>query len=194
MSADIRLIVGLGNPGSEYEQTRHNAGFWFINELARHFSTPLTSEPKYFGITGRLPAPYPDTRLLMPMTFMNRSGQAVAPLANFYKVNPEQVLVVHDELDLAPGIARFKQGGGHGGHNGLKDIIRCFGNNNNFHRLRIGIGHPGHSDQVTGHVLGRPPQAEREAITSIVDDAVRAVDIALAKGWLDAKQYLHSVR
>lgn len=194
MSADIRLIVGLGNPGLEYEQTRHNAGFWFINEFARHFSTPLTSEPKYFGITGRLPAPYPDTRLLMPMTFMNRSGQAVAPLANFFKVSPEQVLVVHDELDLEPGIARFKQGGGHGGHNGLKDIIRCFGNNNSFHRLRIGIGHPGHSDQVTPHVLGRPPQSEREAIVNIIDDAVRAVDIALATGWLDAKQYLHSVR
>jgi len=194
MSNDIRLIVGLGNPGSEYEQTRHNAGFWFIDELARHFTTPLASESKYFGITGRMPAPYSNTRLLKPMTFMNKSGQSVAPLAHFFKVSPEQVLVVHDELDLPPGIARFKQGGGHGGHNGLKDIIRCFGNNNNFHRLRIGIGHPGHSSRVTGHVLGKPPQSEREAIERIIDESVRAVDLALAKGWVEAKQYLHSVR
>lgn len=194
MSTDIRLIVGLGNPGSEYEQTRHNAGFWFIEAFARAFSTSLTSDPKYHGLTGRLAAPFADTRLLMPMTYMNRSGQSVAPLAHFFKIAPEQVLVVHDELDLAPGVARFKQGGGHGGHNGLKDIIRSFGQNNNFHRLRLGIGHPGQSELVTGHVLGKPPQHEREAIHSIITDSVRAVDIALKNNWQEAKQYLHSVR
>lgn len=194
MSADIRLIVGLGNPGPEYEQTRHNAGFWFIEELARTFSAPLTADSKYQGITARLAAPYQDVRLLMPTTFMNRSGFSVGAMATFFKVTPEQILVVHDELDLAPGIARFKQGGGHGGHNGLRDIIRALGNNNNFHRLRIGIGHPGHKDRVTPHVLGKPPAADREAINKSIDDSVRAVERALTAGWLDAKQYLHSIR
>ena len=194
MSADIRLIVGLGNPGPEYEQTRHNAGFWFIEELARTFSAPLTADSKYQGITARLAAPYQDVRLLMPTTFMNRSGFSVGAMATFFKVTPEQILVVHDELDLAPGIARFKQGGGHGGHNGLRDIIRALGNNNNFHRLRIGIGHPGHKDRVTPHVLGKPPAADREAINKSIDDSVRAVERALKAGWLDAKQYLHSIR
>lgn len=194
MSADIRLIVGLGNPGPEYEQTRHNAGFWFIEELARTFNAPLATESKFYGITARLPAPYQDIRLLMPSTFMNRSGNAVAALATFYKITPEQIVVVHDELDLAPGIARFKQGGGHGGHNGLRDIIRALANTNNFHRLRIGIGHPGHKDRVTPHVLGKPPATEREAIESSIDNSVRAIERVIKSGWLDAKHYLHSIR
>lgn len=194
MSADIRLIVGLGNPGPEYEQTRHNAGFWFIEALARQFQASLATDPSYFGITARLAPPFQDVRLLMPMTFMNRSGKSVGALASFFKISPEQMLVVHDELDLPPGVARFKQGGGHGGHNGLRDIIPALGNNNNFHRLRIGIGHPGHKDRVTGHVLGKPPANERELIEASIDESVRGVERALREGWREAKQYLHSVR
>ncbi|RUO21981.1 aminoacyl-tRNA hydrolase [Aliidiomarina haloalkalitolerans] len=194
MSADIRLIVGLGNPGPEYTATRHNAGFWFVEDLARQFNAPLSPDSKYFGQTARLGPPYSDTRLLLPMTFMNKSGQAVGAMANFFKVTPEQILVVHDELDLPPGVAKFKQGGGHGGHNGLKDIIRALGNNNNFHRLRIGIGHPGHASQVTGYVLGKAPSQEQQLIDDAVRASLRGVEIALRDGWTAAKQYLHSIK
>lgn len=194
MSNDIRLIVGLGNPGSEYDKTRHNAGFWFIESLAKYFSTSLSPDSKYKGLVARLPAPYPDVRLLMPQTFMNRSGRSVGPLAQFYKLKPEQILVVHDELDLPPGVAKLKQGGGHGGHNGLRDIISVLGNDNNFHRLRIGIGHPGHKDRVTGFVLGKPPESGRNLIDAIIDDAVRIVPDLLQGRLIEAKQSLHSVR
>jgi len=194
MSADIRLIVGLGNPGPEYTATRHNAGFWFVEDLARQFNTSLSPDSKYFGQTARLGPPYSDTRLLLPMTFMNKSGQAVGAMANFFKVTPEQILVVHDELDLPPGVAKFKQGGGHGGHNGLKDIIRALGNNNNFHRLRIGIGHPGHASKVTGYVLGKAPSQEQQLIDDAVQASLRGVEIALRDGWTAAKQYLHSIK
>lgn len=192
MSVDIRLIVGLGNPGPEYSTTRHNAGFWFIEALAEHFNTRLSPESKYFGNTTRLPSPLADTRLLMPMTFMNRSGQAVAAMVNFYKMTPEQILVVHDELDLPPGVARLKHGGGHGGHNGLKDIGQALGNNFNFHRLRIGIGHPGHSSQVTGYVLGKASAEQQTLINAALDESVRALDIAIQRGWLAAMQHLHA--
>ncbi|RUO31365.1 aminoacyl-tRNA hydrolase [Aliidiomarina sanyensis] len=194
MSADIRLIVGLGNPGPEYSATRHNAGFWFIEALAAQFKATLSPDAKYFGTTTRLPPPYAETRLLMPMTFMNRSGQSVGAMASFFKITPEQILVVHDELDLPPGVAKFKQGGGHGGHNGLKDIARALGNNVNFHRLRIGIGHPGHSSQVTGYVLGKAPSDQQRLIEDAVHEALRAVEIAMQQGWVPAKQYLHSFK
>ncbi|RTE87435.1 MULTISPECIES: aminoacyl-tRNA hydrolase [Gammaproteobacteria] len=194
MSNDIRLIVGLGNPGPEYDKTRHNAGFWFIESLANYFSVSLTADSKYKGLVARLPSPYPDVRLLMPQTFMNRSGQSVGPLAQFYKLEPHQILVVHDELDLPPGVAKLKQGGGHGGHNGLRDIISVLGNQKDFHRLRIGIGHPGHKDKVTGYVLGKPPEAERNIIDAIIDDAVRVVPDLLQGRLLEAKQSLHSSR
>ncbi|CUS48777.1 MAG: peptidyl-tRNA hydrolase Pth [Idiomarinaceae bacterium HL-53] len=194
MSNDIRLIVGLGNPGPEYDKTRHNAGFWFIESLAKYFSVPLSADSKYKGFVARLPAPYADVRLLMPQTFMNRSGQSVGPMAQFFKLQPEQILVVHDELDLPAGVAKFKQGGGHGGHNGLRDIISVLGNQNNFHRLRLGIGHPGHKDQVTGYVLGKPPTNERNDIDAIIDDAVRAMPAVLQGKLLEAKQQLHSTK
>ncbi|WP_194755990.1 aminoacyl-tRNA hydrolase [Aliidiomarina indica] len=194
MSADIRLIVGLGNPGPEYTATRHNAGFWFVEALAQQLNVQLTPEAKYFGQTARLTPPFSDTRLLLPMTFMNRSGQSVGAMANFFKIEPEQILVVHDELDLPPGIAKFKQGGGHGGHNGLKDITSALGNNLNFHRLRIGIGHPGHSSQVTGYVLGKAPSQDQNLIDDAVNASLRAVEIAMKEGWTAAKQYLHSIK
>lgn len=194
MSADIKLIVGLGNPGPEYTATRHNAGFWFVEALARQFNVTLTPESKFFGHTARLGPPYSDTRLLNPSTFMNRSGQAVGAMATFFKILPEEILVVHDELDLPPGIAKFKQGGGHGGHNGLKDITRALANQTNFHRLRIGIGHPGHSSKVTGYVLGKAPRNEQNLMDDAINASLRAVEIAMNDGWAAAKQYLHSIK
>ncbi|WP_198677102.1 aminoacyl-tRNA hydrolase [Aliidiomarina iranensis] len=194
MSADIKLIVGLGNPGPEYTATRHNAGFWFVEALARQFNVNLTPESKFFGHIARLGPPYMDTRLLNPTTFMNRSGQAVGAMATFFKILPEEILVVHDELDLPPGIAKFKQGGGHGGHNGLKDIARALANQTNFHRLRIGIGHPGHSSKVTGYVLGKAPSNEQNLMDDAIDASLRAVEIAMNDGWVAAKQYLHSIK
>ncbi|HEY6132233.1 MAG TPA: aminoacyl-tRNA hydrolase, partial [Halioglobus sp.] len=139
MSA-VKLIAGLGNPGSEYRGTRHNAGADFVEALARQCGATLQPEPRFYGLTGRLTVAGHDIRLLIPTSFMNRSGMAVAAMAGFYKIAPEQLLVAHDELDIPPGSARFKQGGGHGGHNGLRDIIPALGNSPAFHRLRIGIG------------------------------------------------------
>lgn len=194
MSADIKLIVGLGNPGPEYTATRHNAGFWFVEALARQFNVSLTPESKFFGHTARLGPPFSDTRLLNPSTFMNRSGQAVGAMATFFKILPEEILVVHDELDLPPGIAKFKQGGGHGGHNGLKDITRALANQTNFHRLRIGIGHPGHSSKVTGYVLGKAPSDEQNLMDDAINASLRAVEIAMNDSWAAAKQYLHSIK
>ena len=149
----IQLIVGLGNPGAQYEDTRHNAGFWFVEQLARAYGGSLQPEKKFFGYAARITIGGQDVRLLTPSTFMNRSGQAVNAIATFYKIPPQAILVAHDELDHPPGIGRLKQGGGHGGHNGLRDIISSLGNNKDFCRLRIGIGHPGNSKAVVNYVL-----------------------------------------
>ena len=194
MTANLKLIVGLANPGPEYQLTRHNAGAWLVEVLARRFHLDLTPDIKFFGSTARLPAPHSETRLLIPSTFMNRSGKAVGALANFYKLSADEILVVHDELDLPPGVAKYKTGGGHGGHNGLKDIIAALGNDNSFHRLRIGIGHPGHRDKVTGYVLGKAPQTEQLLMNAIIDEATRSIDMVLSDGYPAAKQYLHSIK
>ena len=154
--SEIKLIVGLGNPGDKYTDTRHNTGEWLIERLARRFNVSLNPEIKFFGKTARTLVNGKEVRLLVPTTFMNLSGKAVGALASFYRIKPEEILVIHDELDLLPGTAKLKQGGGHGGHNGLKDIVAQLGNNNNFYRLRIGIGHPGHRDLVAGYVLNKP--------------------------------------
>jgi len=194
LTANLKLIVGLANPGPEYQHTRHNAGAWLVEALARRFHISLTPDLKFFGSTARLPAPNSDTRLLIPSTYMNRSGKAVGALANFYKLTADEILVVHDELDLPPGVAKYKTGGGHGGHNGLKDIIAALGNDNNFHRLRIGIGHPGHKDKVTGYVLGKAPLSEQLLMDSIIDEATRSIEMVLRDGYPAAKQYLHSIK
>jgi PTH1 family peptidyl-tRNA hydrolase len=191
--ADIRLIVGLGNPGPEYEQTRHNAGAWFLKSLADTFNSPLTPESKFFGITGRVNIGGQDIRLLYPQTFMNKSGQSVAALARFYRIEPEQMLVAFDELDLPPGTAKFKLGGS-SSQNGVRDIVSHMGNNKEFLRLRIGIGHPGHKSKVTGHVLGKPPTSERNAIESSIDEAVRCTEILLKNDLKMAQNRLHSFK
>ena len=162
----ISLIVGLGNPGTEYAQTRHNAGFWFVQRLAEQYGIQLKADPKYKGISGRGNIEGQDVRLLLPTTFMNRSGQSVVPFAKFYQIAPEAMLIAHDELDMNPGIIRLKTGGGHGGHNGLRDIVPHTGPN--FHRLRIGIGHPGSKERVSGHVLSKAPSSEQ----TLMDDAL----------------------
>ncbi|WP_445400268.1 aminoacyl-tRNA hydrolase [Zobellella sp. An-6] len=188
----IELIVGLGNPGPEYAHTRHNAGAWYLAELARLHGGQLKEEAKFFGWTGRVRIAGRDVRLLIPATFMNRSGKAVAAMANFYQIPPEAILVAHDELDLPPGSARFKQGGGHGGHNGLKDIISCLGNSKDFYRLRLGIGHPGHKSQVAGFVLTKAPATEQSLLDATVDEAVRATDMLFSEGMIKAMNRLHA--
>lgn len=189
---DIRLVVGLGNPGQQYEGTRHNAGAFFVLELARRAGAELRLENKFFGEAGRGQFAGQDLRFLIPTTFMNRSGKAVAAMAQFYKIAPEQILVAHDELDIPVGTARFKQGGGHGGHNGLRDIIPALGGAKDFWRLRVGIGHPGHASKVSGWVLAKPSQNDRISIDNSVDAAADALPLLLAGDTGKAMTQLHS--
>ncbi len=188
----IKLIVGLGNPGSEYRGTRHNAGADFSEALARVTGITLRAESRFFGLAGQLTLAGHELRLLIPTTFMNRSGKAVAAMATFYKIAPQQILVAHDELDIPPGSARFKRGGGHGGHNGLRDIIPALGNDNDFYRLRIGIGHPGHASRVTGYVLGAPSAEDRLRIDASISEAISALPLLLAGDEVKAMTRLHS--
>ncbi|MCK8516518.1 aminoacyl-tRNA hydrolase [Methylonatrum kenyense] len=179
MADAIQLIVGLGNPGEKYTATRHNAGFWFLDELTRRHGGSLRSEAKFFGEAGRITVEGRDVHLLKPMTFMNRSGQAVAALANFFKLPTSAILLAHDELDLAPGTARLKRGGGHGGHNGLRDTERALGGRD-YLRLRLGIGHPGDARLVTPWVLGKPAADDRVAIEQAIDRAADAMPRLIA--------------
>lgn len=188
----IKLIVGLGNPGSEYRGTRHNAGADFTEELARLNGGALRAESRFFGLAGQVNLAGHDLRLLIPTTFMNRSGKAVAAMATFFKIAPDEILVAHDELDIAPGTARFKRGGGHGGHNGLRDIIPALGNNNDFYRLRIGIGHPGHASRVSGYVLSKPSAEDRERIDASIREAISALPLLLDGDATKAMTRLHS--
>jgi PTH1 family peptidyl-tRNA hydrolase len=190
----IKLIAGLGNPGPEYSKTRHNAGVWFVEELAQRNNISLRPEKKYSGLYGKGLIGNELVHLLIPTTFMNLSGQAVAPLANFFRISVDNILIAHDELDMLPGSVKIKQGGGHGGHNGLKDIIARMANNRDFYRLRIGIGHPGHRDKVTGHVLGRAPKNEQSLIEQAIDEATRCFDIWQIDGLKSAQQRLHAFK
>lgn len=192
--ADIKLIVGLANPGAEYAATRHNAGAWYIDLLADRYNQSLKNEPKFFGYTARINVDGKDIRLLVPTTFMNLSGKAVSALANFYQIKPEEILVAHDELDLLPGVAKLKLGGSHGGHNGLKDIASKFGNNPNFYRLRIGIGHPGDKNKVTGFVLGKPPKSEQDLIDQAIDEAIRCTYVLIKQDINAAMNQLHAFK
>jgi PTH1 family peptidyl-tRNA hydrolase len=179
----LKLIVGLGNPGTDYHRTRHNAGADFVEQLARRLNVNLAPEGKFFSLTARANLCSHELRLLIPTTYMNRSGQAVGAMANFFKIPPESILVAHDELDLAPGVARFKQGGGHGGHNGLRDIIAALGNNQNFPRLRLGIGHPGTASLVANFVLKCAPAAEQGLIDAAIERAVNCLPDAIQGDW-----------
>jgi len=180
----IQLIVGLGNPGPQYEATRHNAGFWWIDQLCDGHGARLSQEAKFFGHTGRLKSGNAETWLLKPATFMNRSGQSVAALANFYKIPPEAILVVHDELDLPPGTAKLKKGGGNGGHNGLKDISAQLGTQD-YWRLRLGIGHPGDRNAVVNYVLHTPSKDEMQLIEESMDASTALLPMLL-EGQMEA--------
>ena len=187
----IKLIVGLGNPGAEYDKTRHNAGAWFVEVLATAEQLTLRAEKKFLGLYGQAKSATDKFHLLLPTTFMNHSGQAVLALAQFYKIAPQHILVVHDELDLPAGMARLKQGGGHGGHNGLRDIIRHLGTND-FIRLRLGIGHPGDKNRVLDYVLGRPSVSDNKQIHQAIGDAISILP-QLSQGDLQkAMHALHS--
>jgi len=194
LETPVELIVGLGNPGPNYDRTRHNAGADLVLELAKSYNTALKHESKFFGDTAKITFDGRDVRLLIPTTFMNRSGQSVAALARFYQVPVEAILVVHDELDIAPGAARFKKGGGHGGHNGLRDIVQSLGNNKSFARLRIGIGHPGDARQVADYVLKKASPSDQQLISNSIDDALRTLPLAIAGQWERAMTALHTVQ
>ena len=181
-----RLIVGLGNPGSEYEDTRHNLGFWFVERLARELKVACVAQGKFFGHVGRSG----ESWLLMPSTYMNRSGQAVAALARFYKIAAEEVLVIHDELDLPPGAIRLKQGGGIGGHNGLKDIQAQLASPD-FWRLRLGIGHPGERNEVVNYVLKPPRREEQAEIDAALDRCLLAWPKLASGDYAAAQRQLH---
>jgi PTH1 family peptidyl-tRNA hydrolase len=187
----IRLIVGLGNPGREYESTRHNVGFRWVDELARLHKMSFKNESRFHGLAARGQFHGHDVLLLKPQTFMNASGRSVAALAQFHKIALEEILVVHDELDLPPGVARLKFGGGHGGHNGLKDIIAHFGSKE-FWRLRLGIGHPGDRDEVTNYVLNDPRNEERELILGAMSKAQDVAHLVIEGKTEAAMLKLHS--
>lgn len=192
MQTAIRLIVGLGNPGEEYTHTRHNAGAWFVEQLAAESSVKFQSESKF---QGRVAAIQPENHkcwLLLPNTFMNHSGQAVRAFSQFYQIAPEEILVAHDELDFPPGVVRLKQGGGHGGHNGLRDIIQNL-QSDQFHRLRIGIGHPGDRSQVHDYVLSRPSKHDHTLILDAIQQAFIVLPEFVKGDIQKATQKLHSV-
>ena len=190
MSA-LRLIIGLGNPGAEYALQRHNAGFWLVDALAHAEGVRFTREPKLRGAAARVLLDGCDLRLFKPMTFMNDSGRAVVAALNFWKITPEECLIAHDDLDLPPGTARLKFDGGHGGQNGLRDIIGQLGHGR-FHRLRIGIGHPGLRDQVTPWVLGRPSRVDEDAMLDAIARALQVLPLAVAGEFNEATKRLHT--
>lgn len=188
---NIRAIIGLGNPGPEYEQTRHNAGALWVDHLARQHGQSLRPERKFHGQLGQITVRGQEVYLLFPSTFMNRSGLAAQSLAQFYRLSPEEILVAHDELDLPAGCARLKQGGGHGGHNGLRDIIKALANQSDFPRLRIGIDHPGHKEQVTGHVLGRFGKTEEQQLQAVFQELDALLPDIVTGQWPQAMNRLH---
>lgn len=189
----IRLVVGLGNPGPEYEPTRHNVGFWLAEAIAADHGVAFRLEPKFHGLLARVALAGQDLRLLKPATYMNRSGQSVAAVVRYFDVMPGQILVLHDELDLPVGDVRLKLGGGHAGHNGLRDIINVLGTRD-FWRLRIGIAHPGEKHLVTNYVLGRPSRVEEGQVRDRFPDAQGALSDLIAGEFQRAMNRLHSGR
>lgn len=187
----LKLIVGLGNPGPQYQYNRHNAGAWYLQALCHAHGDTLRPESRFFGETARIIVNGQDIRLLFPTTYMNRSGQSVGALCRYFGIDPENMLVAYDEIDFPPGTSRLKFGGGHGGHNGIRDIIQTLGGNRDFYRLRIGVGHPGNKAQVANYVLSNPPASEAALIESNIDDAVRVTADCVAGKWQQAMQTFH---
>jgi len=185
----FKLIIGLGNPGSEYSETRHNAGFWLLDALAKTIDVQLAVEPKFFGLTGKGLIGVQSVHLLKPATFMNRSGNSAVAIAQFYKIKPQEILVVHDELDIEPGQVRLKLGGGHGGHNGLRDLHRVLGPD--YARIRIGIGHPGHKSKVHGYVLSKASSEQRDNIAKAIEHTITFINRIVRSDWDQAMTILH---
>lgn len=190
MAGAIRLLVGLGNPGKDYERTRHNAGFWLVERFAAQAGAPLRKDGKYQALVGRMPNN--GAWLVLPQGFMNASGHAVQMLAGFFKIPPAEILVVHDELDFAPGTAKLKQGGGIAGHNGLKDISHRLGSHD-YWRLRLGIGHPGDRNAVSDYVLNRPSAEDKAAIDEAITRSIEVLPLCLAGDLQGAMMKLHTV-
>ncbi len=188
MSDAPDIIVGLGNPGPEHERDRHNVGYWLVEDIAA--GTPFRTDQKLLGVTCQASLQGHSVRLLKPTTYMNRSGQSVRRAMYYYKLNPTRILVVHDDIDLPPGTARFKRGGGHGGNNGVRDVISHCGPD--FLRLRIGIGHPGRRDQVVDYVLKPPDSVERPQILDALSEARRAIHVLYRDGLQKAMTFLHT--
>lgn len=191
MSNPIQLIVGLGNPGPEYEHTRHNAGAWFVRELATQYSGSWRKEKKFPGELCKIRVAEQDCYLFIPGTYMNESGRAVKAITHFYKIPITEILVAHDELDLPVDSIRLKQGGGHGGHNGLRDLIKSL-SDNNFFRIRIGIGHPGHRDDVHDYVLHKPSRSDKDKIDDAINEAINVINTAINGNIAAAMKKLHT--
>ena len=187
----IRLFVGLGNPGAEYDGTRHNAGFWFVDEISRALKAPLSMDKSYFGLVGKTSVNGQTIWLLEPQTYMNLCGKSVAGLARFFKIQPEEILVAHDELDLSPGEAKLKLGGSHAGHNGLRDIHAQLGSDK-YWRLRLGVGHPGIKAEVVHWVLKKPSLDHRIAIDQTIDRAIKALPHLLTGEMDKATMVIHT--
>ena len=192
--SEIKLIVGLGNPGDKYKDTRHNAGEWLVERVAQRFNFSLKEESKFFGKTAISVINGQEIRFLVPTTFMNLSGKAVGALATFYRIQPEHILIAHDELDLPPGTVKIKLGGGHGGHNGLRDSIAQLSNNKNFYRLRVGIGHPGDKNLVAAYVLSKPSPTDLTLIDKALEEATDCVEVLLKDGINKATNRLNSFK
>lgn len=187
----IKLIVGLGNPGQQYRFTRHNAGALFLESLCDDYRGELRPEAKFYGLSGRISVQNHDVRLLFPTTFMNNSGQAVAAISHYFKIAPEEILIAYDELDLPLGTTKLKSSGGHGGHNGVRDIIKALGSKN-FYRLRIGIGHPGDSKKVLNFVLGEPSKKEADIMQGDIDKAISIIPMLVDGQFQIAMNQLHT--
>ncbi|ALO45431.1 aminoacyl-tRNA hydrolase [Pseudohongiella spirulinae] len=193
MSSDtLKLIVGLGNPGPQYQRNRHNVGVWFLDEICRQYQGELRPETRFHGNVGRVTIQGNDVRLLFPTTFMNRSGLSVVSLCQYFDIAPGQMLVAYDEIDFPVGTTRLKAGGGHGGHNGIRDIIRALGGANEFKRLRIGVGHPGDKSKVANYVLSDPGKDDTIQIEHDIDQALKVLPQIVAGGWNEAMKTLHS--
>lgn len=188
----LKLIVGLGNPGSQYRYNRHNVGVWFLDAICRQYGGELRAEPRFQGDCARVSIEGQDIRLLFPTTFMNRSGQSVAALCHYFDIGPEQMLVAYDEIDFPVGTTRLKAGGGHGGHNGLRDIISALGGANNFYRLRMGVGHPGDKNKVANYVLSDPGKDDSMSIEHDIGQAMKVLPQMVNGQWSQAMLQLHS--
>ena len=188
----LKLIVGLGNPGPQHDSNRHNAGVIFLHHLCKAYDGSLRGESKFFGELATIAIAGHDVKLLFPTTFMNHSGKSVAAVCRFFKIEPEHMLVAYDEIDFEVGVTRFKKDGGHGGHNGLRDIINALGGSREFYRLRIGVGHPGHKSMVSNYVLDDPSRSEADVIMGNIEDAIRVLPNAVNGEWEEAMHTLHT--